>query len=396
MTDYDVVVVGGGPIGALTALTAAETGARVLLAEQGDGTGEPVRCSGLVSPRTLKLYRVSSGIVHREIVGGRLHLPDGTALTLRAEEPRAVAIDRAALDRTVLKQATAAGVEVHTRTRVTHAGMGTVTLNRAETVTAAVIVGADGPGSGVRRWFALPPPQEFIVGRQVVVTGELERPDEVEVFVGSAVAPGGFAWAIPAEPGRLRVGLVVPRGTDVNRLLAQLLETRFPGAVHAGTGGLIPIGPAAHTYGAGVLIVGDAAGQVKPLSGGGLYPGGVSARIAGRIAAQAALAGMTDADHLRVYDRQWRAELERELKFGLTLRQILFSLSDDALISLGTMVGVNEVLQVITAAGDFDYPSKLVPAFLAHRELWPRFLSALGLIGGWDRIQELVPNLFPL
>ncbi len=393
MTDYDVVVVGGGPVGALAARSAARVGARVLLVEQGDGSGEPVRCTGLVSPRTLDVFGVPSDVVLRRITGGRLHLPNGNTIELDAEGTKAVVIDRAAFDRTLLSLAADAGVEVHTRTRATYASIGVVTVNQNETVTTRVIIGADGPGSMVRSWFSLPPPLEFVVGRQATVTGDLERDDQVEVFVGSNVAPGGFAWAVPAEPGQLRVGLLAPQGTDVNKLLTQLLQ-RFPGAVHAHTGGLIPIGLPAQTYIDGALVVGDAAGQVKPLSGGGLYPGGVSARIAGRIGGQAALAELTDAAHLQLYENQWRAELEPELRFGLTLRRFLFSLPDGVINSLGTIFSDSDILNVIASTGDLDYPRKLVSVFLAHRELWPRLLPALGILGGWDRVRDLAQEFF--
>ena len=394
MMDYDVVVVGGGPIGALAARHAAEVGAHVLLVEQGDGSGEPVRCTGLVSPRTLDVFGAPSDVILRQIVGGRLHLPNGNTIELNAKETKALVIDRAAFDRALLRQAKAAGVEVHTHTRVTHAAIGRLSLNRDATITARVIIGADGPKSNVRKWFSLPPPQEFVVGRQVTVAGDLERADQVEVFVGSNVAPDGFAWAVPAERGMLRVGLLAPLETDVNTLLARFLADWFPGVVHAHTGGLIPIGLPSRTYGNGVLIVGDAAGQVKPLSGGGLYPGGVCARIAGRIGGQAALTGLTDAAHLQLYENQWRAELEPELRFGLTLRRFLFPLPDGVINPLGTIFSNPDILNVIASTGDLDYPRKLVSVFLAHRELWPRLLPALGILGGWDRVRDLAQEFF--
>ena len=77
MTAYDVVVVGGGPVGAVAARHAAEVGARVLLIEQGECTGEPARCTGLVSPPTLDLLGVSTASLLREIRGGILHAPGG-------------------------------------------------------------------------------------------------------------------------------------------------------------------------------------------------------------------------------------------------------------------------------------------------------------------------------
>ncbi len=392
MRRYDVVVIGGGPIGALTARHAALVGARVLLVEQGDGRGAASACAGLVSPRTIDLFDAPSEAVLRRIKGGRLHLPGGGALTLRAPDTRALVIDRAVFDRSGLEQAAATGVEVRTRTRATRASLGSVVLNGKERVETEVVVGADGPKSSVRDWFSLPAPQQFLAAAQTTVEVTPACPDQVEVFVGSDTAPGGFAWAVPAEDGALRVGLLGPAGTDVQALLSRFLAGRFPGKVRARGGGLIPIGPADSTYGDGVIVVGDAAGQVKPLSGGGLYPGGVCAQIAGRIAGQAGLSGMTNAARLRLYDEDWRREIGGELAFGLSLRQVLFSLDDETMAALGAVLDDPAILSPIEAYGDIDHPSRLILLFLERRAVWPRFASLIPLLGGWERVRKLAAD----
>ncbi len=395
MKRYDVAVIGGGPIGALAARYAALTGARVLLMEQGSGTGAASNCTGLISPRTLAIYSVSSTTVLRRIKGGRLHLPGGETWKLWAPDTRALVIDRAAFDRLCLEKAANAGVEVRTHTRVTHAVRGRVTINGKEKVEAAVIVGADGPTSSVRNWFSLPPPPQFLTAIQAIVEGTPENPEQVEVFVGRDIAPGGFAWAVPAEAGTLRVGLLAPAGTDVQRLLSRLLTAYFPGRIRTHGGGLIPIGPAERTYSDGAIVVGDAAGQVKPLSGGGLYFGGVCAQIAGKVAGQAGLSGLTSEAYLRLYEEEWKREIGYELDFGLSLRQIFFSLDDETLTAIKAIFDDPEILSLIENYGDFDYPSKLISVFLEHRTVWPRLASAVPLVGGWNEVQKLAAKLFP-
>lgn len=394
MRRYHVVVIGGGPIGALTARYAALTGARVLLVEQGDGTGAASDCTGLISPRTLDLFDAPSEAVLRRIKGGRLHLPGGGVLKLSAPNVRALVIDRAVFDRSGLERAAAAGVEVRTHTRATYASAGKAILNGKEKVEAAVIVGADGPKSAVRDWFSLPAPQQFLAAAQTTVEGTPARPNQVEVFVGSGIVSDGFAWAVPAEEGALRVGLLGPVGTDVQALLSRFLAAHFPGKVRARGGGLIPIGTAGKTHSDGVIVVGDAAGQVKPLSGGGLYPGGVCAQIAGRVAGQAGLSGMTGAPYLRPYEEDWRRETGAELDFGLSLRRALFSLDDGAMARVGAILDDPGILSLIEAHGDIDHPSRLIPLFLEHRGVWPRFVSLIPLLGGWEKVRELAADFF--
>jgi len=119
MPAYDVVVVGGGPIGAVAARHAAAVGARVLQIERGECTGEPARCTGLVSPHTLELLEVSAASLLREIRGGILHAPGGRTIELRANTVKAVVLDRGKLNRELIEFAIDAGVEAVSYTHLT-------------------------------------------------------------------------------------------------------------------------------------------------------------------------------------------------------------------------------------------------------------------------------------
>ncbi|MCK4391754.1 FAD-dependent monooxygenase, partial [Candidatus Bipolaricaulota bacterium] len=187
MKSYDVVVVGGGPAGAVAARHATVVGARVLLIEQGDGSGEPARCTGLVSPRTLDLLGASTTSVLREIRGGTLHAPGGRTLNIRAETVKAVVLDRGRLNRELIELAASAGAEVRTHTRAVAATTGRVWTKHQgnkEELKTAVIIGADGPQSAIASWFSLPHPTQLLVASQVVVTEDHLTPDGIEVFFG--------------------------------------------------------------------------------------------------------------------------------------------------------------------------------------------------------------------
>jgi flavin-dependent dehydrogenase len=215
-----------------------------------------------------------------------------------------------------------------------------------------------------------------------VVEGEAAAADGVEVFLGQRVAPGFFAWTVPAEEGRLRVGLAASIETELAPLLDHLLA-RASGRLVSDVTGLIPIGVAPATSGNGIVVVGDAAGQVKPLSGGGIYPGGLCARMAGEIAAQAALSGDTSAPSLAEYDRRWRAEIGEELDVGLASHGALSLLSDDEIDAAVAALAASPALcGFLAAEGDIDYPSRLLPRLLERRDLQHALLSLAAALSG--------------
>ena len=403
--DYDVVVIGGGPAGAVAAERAAKRGAKVFLIERSDPEDRPVRCTGLVSPRTLEEAAVGPEVVVRGIRGASIYAPNGHRLWLGGGDgggeprprPRALVIDRRRFDLALLERAAAVGVKVETETTAVGLEAGSVRLRRGReewTVRARVVIGADGPRSGVARWSGLPGPREIILGLQAIAHYEPEREDEVEVFLGNEVAPGFFAWAVPESPGSARIGLGLglrlglgpSEGQNGRRYLDRLLRRLkiLTAEVQRFTAGLIPIGPPARTVSDGVLLVGDAAGQAKPTSGGGLYTGIVCAKLAGEVAAKCAERGDTSAAALMEYERRWRRALGRELAFGLRVHRILARLSDPALNRIIAFLDDPEILDLLNEYGDLDYPSGVVKELLNSPHLWHRLLrvvpQAAGLI----------------
>ncbi|MEA3238405.1 MAG: NAD(P)/FAD-dependent oxidoreductase [Candidatus Bipolaricaulota bacterium] len=392
MRDYDVVVVGGGPIGAVAARIAAEAGARTLLVEKGDGSGKPARCAGLLSPRVLPTLGASDGSVIREIHGGVIHSPSGVEISLHADAIKGVVIDRALLNRDLLTLARDAGAEVRTYTRVTSARPGSISLVAGgvkEDVRMRMIIGADGPRSLVASSFSLSPPEEMLIASQATVIGAVRKSDEVDIFFGRSVAPMFFAWAIPAQEGHMRVGLAAPLGTRTDELLSRFLQSNKFGREVERIQGMIPISLAPDAVADGALLVGDAAGQVKPSSGGGLYTGGVCARIAGKVAAKAALAGKTAKSDLAVYEQLFNQAIGDELRFGRAARSLLGNVEDDAIDVIFSTIDRPEITKLIARYGDIDYPSRLIHAIASHRDLWPALRPLISVLGGMDKLSRI-------
>lgn len=381
---YDVIVVGAGPAGSVTAKTAAEHGARVLLLEEHRQIGRPVRCTGLLSPRGVECSGVSSEVLLREIRGACVYGPQGEELPIEGISPKGYVMDRDRFDQDLVEQARRAGVEVMTGGRahaLSRAGENSRLVvkcdGREELVEGRLIVGADGPQSRIGRWAGLPRPKRMIPALQVTIAHEPERPDFVEVFLGRKVAPDFFAWAVPAAPGHLRVGLGTTQGTRLRALLSQLLERWGRPATLTEESGIIPFGLPERTVADGVLLVGDAAGQVKPTSGGGIYTSITCARIAGEVSARAALAGDTTHRALGEYERRWRALLERELRFGFQAHLALASLSDEDLSRLFRAAAHPRALTLLGEHGDIDYTSHALLALLKQPLLWGRLARAI-------------------
>jgi len=384
-TEYDVVVVGAGPVGSTAARYAAQHGARVLLIEEHAFIGSPVGCTGLLSRRALQECEVepSDNFVLNKVRGAFVHSMDGNCLPIDGGETKAYVVSRKMFDRTLASMALAAGADLWLRTRAVglsnegdHSLLSVIKDGTPITIKAKVIIGADGVRSGIARMAGLGQVKKILPGVQIEVPYDATDPDFVELFVGSQ-APGFFAWAVPVNDKIARIGLAVDsRDADrspgcVLEYLERLLRDNKHVASRYGGGKLdlvvggIPIGPLGQTYAQGVLIAGDAAGQVKPTSGGGIYTGAACAKIAGEVAAAAALENDISARRLEEYDRRWRAKLGRELAIGMRIHDFIGGLDDAELNDLLASMNKPSMLETITTYGDMDHPSILIKKMLS-------------------------------
>jgi flavin-dependent dehydrogenase len=241
-----------------------------------------------------------------------------------------------------------------------------LTVETGETLTTfstRLVIGADGPRSIVAQFLGLPPPVEVLRARGADV--RLPAPlatDQVLIFTGDRYAAGFFAWLIPLGGDRYRLGWGTsrPGGAATLRNLTNDYASLFRGMeILTQTGGLIPLGPRPVTSGAGGLVVGDAAGQAKATSGGGLFTALTCARHCAQTALDALQADDFSAARLSAYDRDWRADIGVELEHATALRSAYRELSDVDL-ELGLRVlRFRGMRAIVNRYGDIDYPSVL-------------------------------------
>ncbi|PKK85589.1 MAG: NAD(P)/FAD-dependent oxidoreductase [Thermoplasmata archaeon HGW-Thermoplasmata-1] len=377
--DYDVVVAGAGPAGSVTARELARRGFSVLLCEEHPVVGEPVQCAGLVSPRTLSENGIgpSDPLVQNTLTGADIVFPGGRCITIDAKEPRAYAINRSRFDRILAERAAEAGAElvcdckfVDARRRESVKGLEVLLLDgkKEASVNCRLLVGADGPSSLVRRTFSLPEPAEFVRGYEAEYEGtSFDAPNRVTVLFGNRVAPGFFAWAIPVskEGDTARIGLCIGKGAkgtpksffegliEHSALTPHIRDAAAIGAI----AGKIPLGPLRRSTADNAALVGDAAAQVKPTSGGGVYTATLCAKLCAEACAEALSSGDLSKKSLGRYHSLWSKSIGKELGRGMAMRMVFRNLGDRSLDALGRSLDDPGILDTINAYGDIDYPS---------------------------------------
>ncbi len=382
--EYDVVVVGAGPAGSMTAKYAAKEGVNVLVIEEHATIGQPVQCAGIISTQAYEGCEVPSSLAKHAIRGAYVHAPDGRVVPLDGRRTMAFVVDRRELDRAMAIEALHAGAAVLVKTRYSgfrreddHLIVRTVNHGEPLEIRTRVLIGADGVQSAVGRDAGLGRVKMVMTCAQAEVSAASERPECVHLYVGDDVAPGFFAWVIPTHERTLRIGVCsTERSFDrLQRLMRRLSEQYATSPLDFSVGG-IPLGPPPLTIADGIMIVGDAAGQVKPTSGGGIYPGVRCAKIAGTIAARAVLRDDTSARSLLSYDTKWRADVGRELASGWRIRQTLNAMSDADLNELLAALDDTRMLEIITQYGDMDRPSVVLRKLLLSTKA-PRLFKLL-------------------
>ncbi len=350
MPDCDVLVVGAGPAGSIAAWEAKRAAPEldVVLLERDRVVGLPVRCAEGVGDAGLREFVDPDGApwVARRITRIIFVAPDDTEVPVAEGRTVAWILDRTRFDAFLAAGAAAAGVEVRVATeaagmerdpdgrwRVRVRGPG----GNEETLRARLVIGTDGVEAMVGRWAGLDtrvPARDMESCAQYVVRNVQFDPDAVYLQFGDRIAPGGYAWLFPKGVGIANVGLGIVAlradGRNAREYLDAWIARRYPGSATVGStvGGVIVNPTIKQTYGDGVLIAGDAAHMVNPLSGAGIVNAMKGGRLAGRAAAAAIRVGDTGARRLSAYHQAWMELLGEDHRTYYRIKQALEGLDD--------------------------------------------------------------------
>jgi geranylgeranyl reductase family protein len=372
----DAVVIGGGPAGSIAAATLAERGFDVALVEEHLEIGSPVHCTGLLGNDAFDEFDLPRDLVLGRATSARFWGAAGQSVLVRSDRIHASVVDRAALDRTLAARAEARGVTVHRgyraermaveRDRVRVEGPG-----GTAPIEARAVVLACGANYRFHKQLGLGVPSVFLQSAQLE-TPFPEVPD-IEVQFGREIAPAGFAWLVPLQRNgafRARIGLMSQtRSRERFAGFVSALCARAgadPAGLPAPRLKMLPLGPIRRTYGDRVLAVGDAAGLVKPTTGGGIYYGLLSGAVAGGVLADALGRDRLHASALQRYEKLWRRRLGQEIRAGLAFRRIAARLNDESIDALIELSRVNGVVPLLQQTASFNWHRKAAMALLTH------------------------------
>lgn len=377
----DVLVIGGGPAGLYAAWRLAQAGFSTLVCEEHATIGTPVHCTGVLSAASFDEFPIPREAILNPLTTVQFVSPAGLEVRYTPPTLQAVVIDRARFDQRLAAQAGAAGAEIRLDTRVS-----SLDVTRDEVlanvggmpVRARLAVLASGASYALQRRLGLGLPRAYLQ------TAQRELParslGDVVIQFGSAVAPGGFAWAVPIERPEgphVRVGVMATGNTNCwyDAMVGRLASWGVHPEGARPRLKFLPLRTISRTFGDRLLVVGDAAGLVKPTTGGGIHYSIVSSSLACDVAETALRRDRLEAGALSVYQSRWRRRLAGEFHAQWALRRLAERMSDRQIDALFELTLSDGVMPIVQRTANFNHHRHLIGALLRHgpaRQIfWP-------------------------
>ena len=351
--EYDVVIVGGGPAGSVTARFAAEAGANVLILERRAEVGVPVLCGEGISQRVDKWDMLEGKRwIASKMDGAKIYSPDGTLVTLSKEmagNETGYVVYRDIFDQELARRAVKAGAKILMRAEATDllrngekiTGLKVRQLNEEFTIEADVVVGADGVESKIGQWAGINTilkPGDLETCVQYTLTNVDHESDYCEFFLGKKIAPGGYVWIFPKGKDTFNVGIGILASLSEPGMPLKLLNKFIAGHSDLKKGepvrllaGAVPVANPIETVRDNLLLVGDAARHADPITGGGLTTALEGGKIAGVTIGKAVEKNTFDKDTLSIYETGWKETFGKKLHRDYVLKNILLDFDDKTL-----------------------------------------------------------------
>jgi len=378
---YDVIIVGAGPAGSYIAYELASSGHDVAVFEEKSASGLNVCCTGIISTECFQSLGLGTEAILNLVNSANFFSPSGRCLRFQTENVQAYVVNRLLLDKALASKAQSQGAQYFFSSQVLDIISGrdsiqaeTLCFGAREIFSARAVILANGFRPKLPWKLGLGRIKNFLVGAQAEI--EAKNVDELEVYFSQEIAPGAFAWLVPTSTNKAYVGLLA---TSQAKLHLQKFLNNLSGQGRITSREVeieqkaIPVGTLARSYGDRVLVIGDAAGQVKPTTGGGIYFGHLGARIAAEVLDEALSSDNLAAGQLSRYQKQWKAKMGKELSRGYWARWAYAKLSDRQIEGIFNILNSDGMAEALLNSGkfSFDWHSKLILAILGRSSAYP-------------------------
>jgi len=348
---YDVVVVGSGPAGSITARFAAQNGAKVLVIERRAEVGVPVLCGEGIS-RKIDEWKMLEGTrwIAGKMDGARIYSPDKTCVTLAAEQAgneTGYVVYRDIFDQELAQGAIKAGAEFMMNTQAIDLlkegdkikGVKAKHFNEELEIKCDIVVAADGVDSKVAQWAGINtklPPKDLETCCQYTLTDIDVKDAYCEFYLGKEIAPGGYVWIFPKGKRIANVGIGILASLSESGMAKKLLDNFIENDPRLSKGktlrflaGAVPVAnPAEETIGDNIVLVGDAARHVDPITGGGLTHCLEGGKIAGETIAKAIKKKDFSKEFLSTYEKGWKEAFGQKIKRNYLVKELLLDMDD--------------------------------------------------------------------
>ena len=384
---FDAIIVGAGPCGNMAALELTRRGLDVAVLDWRSNIGDKL-CTGIIGKECADLWTPAPDHIYREANSATVVSPNGRRYRIERPSAQAYIVDRAAYVNSVAEQAQQAGAEYILNSRVTdiritneNAKLTSRSGDKVAEYACRIVILASGFGSPLLRMVGIngSRSEEYLVGCQVEAVAPALT--ETEVYLGKGTAHNSFAWLVPLSDSRALAGMAPRRRVNgqmdafVERLNS---EGRISGIKAKPQTWGIPIRPLSPSYADRTLVAGDAAGLVKPTTGGGIYYSFLSGQLAAEAAHAAIAVGRYAAKDLRNYERNWTRIFGRELRIGYYARMLFETLTDEQIERLlDEFLSDAALADYIGESVAFDWHSKVILKALRHTNI-TRVLTTLG------------------
>ena len=376
-----MIVVGAGPAGSYLAYELASSGHSVAVFEEKRASGLNACCTGIISTECLQSLDPDKDTVLTEVKSARFYSPSGRCLRFQTENVQAYVVNRFLLDRTLASKAQARGAQYFFSSPVIDILPGKESIQvealcsgAREKFSARAVALANGFTPKLPHRLGLGRINHLLIGAQAEI--EAKDIDEFEVYFGQGIAPGAFAWLVPISSTRAYAGLLATSRAKLH--LQEFLNSLFRrGRIKSPDAEIgqraVPMGTLIRSYGDRLLVVGDAAGQVKPTTGGGIWFGHLGARIAAGVLGEALHSDNLTTGRLSRYQKEWKAAMGQELSRGYWARWVYARLSDRQIEGIFEALDSDGTAGALLSSGDFsfDWHTKLILTVLRRSSAYP-------------------------